>query len=231
MKVVLLQDVYKQGVAGEVVDVADGFARNYLIPQGLALKATPRALKRSEELRAQVALRRAKRDEELNQIAERLQDVTLLFGVKAGETGKLYGSVTSTDIADALLEEVGIEFDRRRVGDRPLRELGEHMVPIRLSATLTPSIRVVLHREGEEPPVLEATGEEAVVETAVAEEMEAIEDIGESPEAIMETEEDVPGAPIEDEADLPVDPVEEEVSADFDSPEDSEPEDVSGDEE
>lgn len=200
MKIVLLQDVYKKGVAGEVVDVADGFARNYLIPQGLALKATPLTLKRSEELRAQATLRRSQRDQELSNIAEMLQGVTLLFPVKAGETGKLYGSVTLAEIVDALKEKLNIEFDRRRVGDRPLRELGEHRVPIRLSAQLTPAIRVVLYREEEEPPSLEDAVEEV--------EVEIVESVA---EADLEIEEPptIASEEVEAAVELPEDPSEE----------------------
>lgn len=171
MKVILLEDVYKHGVAGEVVRVADGFARNYLIPRGMAIKATPRSLKRLEELRATVAVRRAQRDVELERVAEALQDVTLFFAVKAGETGKLYGSVTPADIAQELQEQLGVGFDRRRIGDRPLRELGSHAVMVRLSSSLTPTVQVVLYREGEKPPALgaEATSEatsEAITEAS-----------------------------------------------------------------
>jgi large subunit ribosomal protein L9 len=234
MKVVLLQDVYKRGVAGEVVDVANGFARNYLIPQGMAVKATPLALKRSEELRAQAAVRRAQRDEELGRIAEMLQDVTLLFGMRAGETGKLYGSVTQGDVADALLEELGIEFDRRRVGDRPLRELGEHRVPVRLSASLIPTIRVVVYREGEEPPSLEAAAEETAIEEAeeiIDTTIEAADDLAHvlddtpaEPTPEETGEEEVADASIEAADDLPlalddspVEPTPEETEAEEDA--------------
>jgi large subunit ribosomal protein L9 len=217
MKIVLLQDVYKRGVAGEVVDVADGFARNYLIPQGMAVKATPLALRRSEELRAQASVRKAQRNEELGRIAEKLQDVTLLFAMRAGETGKLYGSVTQVDIADALLEKLGIEFDRRRVGDRPLRELGEHMVTVRLSASLTPAIRVVIYREGEEPPALQAAAEEVVSEEAEgAEEVTEVlaEAAEELPAALAETPieaaEELPTVPAEAPTELPAEEVEDE---------------------
>jgi len=203
MKVVLLQEVYKRGVPGEVVEVADGFARNYLIPQGMAVKATPLALKRSEELRAQVAVRKAQRDEELGRVAELLQDVTLIFAVRAGESGKLYGSITQADITDALKEKLGIEFDRRRVGDRPLRELGEHKVAVRLSASLTPAIRVIVHREGEEPPALGADAEAAAPVEA--------EDIG---EVIIEMSEEMPTDLPEAEIEIPFEEPPSEEAAD-----------------
>lgn len=156
MKVLLLDDVYKQGVAGEIVDVAPGYARNYLIPHGLAVKATPGSLKQMDTLRKQVSVRRDQRSKRFQNIADKLEGLTLYFGVKAGETGKLYGSVTSSEIADELKETIGLEIDRRRIGDRPLRELGEFKLPVRLEAGLSPTVRVVVHREGEDPREAEA---------------------------------------------------------------------------
>jgi len=168
LKVILKEDVYNQGVAGEVVDVADGYARNYLIPQGFAMKATPGTLKQAEKLRKAAAARRAHVYNELQGIAEQIAEVELFFAVKAGTTGKLYGSVTMGDIADALQRDIGLEIDRRRIGEgQSLRELGEHMVPVRLGSNLTPRVRVVIHREGESP---EAAIEEA---KALLEEEEA----------------------------------------------------------
>ena len=172
MKIILLQDVYKKGVAGEVVDVAPGYARNYLIPQGMAVKATPGALRQLENLRKQAGVRRAEQEQEFDQIAEKIESLTLYFPVKAGETGKLYGSVTPAQIAEQLQTEIGLEFDRRRIGDRPLRELGGFAVPVRLDTGLTPTVKVVIFREGTEPPV-EAIAEGTDTETTVEEEAEA----------------------------------------------------------
>lgn len=151
MKIILLQDVYKQGVAGEVVNVAPGFARNYLIPRGMAAKATPGSLRQSENLRKQADVRRAERDREFGAIAEKIQSLRLYFGVKAGESGKLYGSVTSAEIAEQLKQQIGLDLDRRRIGDQPLRELGEIAVPVRLDAGLVPHVQVVVYREGHDP--------------------------------------------------------------------------------
>lgn len=151
MKIILLQDVYKKGVAGEVVNVAPGFARNYLIPRGMADKATPGALRKSENLRKLADIRRAERDQEYGAIAEKIQGLRLYFGVKAGESGKLYGSVTSGEIAEQLKGEIGLDIDRRRIGDQPLRELGEVSVPVRLDAGLVPYVQVVVYREGHDP--------------------------------------------------------------------------------
>lgn len=151
MKVILLEDVYKQGVAGEMVDVAPGYARNYLLPRGLAAKATAGALRQFENLRKAADNRREAQHAQNEQLAAQIEQITLAFPVKAGETGKLYGSVTSTEVAAELAQQLGIEIDRRRVGDRPLRELGAFNVPVRLDGGVTSHVRVIVHREGENP--------------------------------------------------------------------------------
>lgn len=166
MKVILLQDVYKKGVAGEEIDVAPGYARNYLIPKGLAVKSTPGMRRQLENLRKSAEARRAEREREFSRIAEQIAGLTLYFPVKAGETGKLYGSVTPADIAERLTQELGVEIDHRHVGDRPLRELGTFTVPVRLEANLAPTVKVVVHREGEDPRTTEAPEEAAVEEEA-----------------------------------------------------------------
>jgi large subunit ribosomal protein L9 len=151
MKIILLQDVYKKGVAGEVVEVAPGYARNFLIPRGLAVKATPGAMRAAEGLRKQSVARRAERDQEFTKLAEQIREITLYFGVRAGETGKLYGSITPGDVTEQVKAQHGIELDRRRVGDNSLRELGEFMVPVRLEAGIVPQIKVIIFREGQDP--------------------------------------------------------------------------------
>ena len=187
MKVILLQDVYKKGVAGEVVDVAPGYARNFLIPRSMAMKATPGAMRQYENLLKNADNRRVERDQEFTQIAQQLQDVTLYFGVRAGESGKLYGSVTPGDIAEQLKAERGVEVDRRRIGDRPLRELGEFNVPVRLDASLAPQIKVVVFREGQDPR--EGFAIEQAVEEEVPEEAPKAEVEMDEPEASAEPEE------------------------------------------
>ncbi|PJF25564.1 MAG: 50S ribosomal protein L9, partial [Phototrophicales bacterium] len=103
MKVILLSDVYKHGVAGEVIEVADGFARNWLLPKNLAVKATREALQQQETLRAQAEARRAQLEQRLNDLARQIDGVELFFGRRASPTGKLFGSVTTSEIAEALL--------------------------------------------------------------------------------------------------------------------------------
>jgi large subunit ribosomal protein L9 len=149
MRVLLLKDVYKLGHAGDVKKVADGYARNYLIPQRLATLATVAAVKQAETLRQNAAIVRAKLNTELSGVAEALNGLTVTFAVKAGETGKLYGSVTPAQIADEIKKVSGLEVDRRNVGQQPLREIGEFKVPVRLTTDLIPNVRVLIHREGE----------------------------------------------------------------------------------
>jgi large subunit ribosomal protein L9 len=175
MKVLLLKDVYKLGHAGDVKKVADGYARNFLIPQRLATLATVSAIKQAENLRSNASIARAKLNDELSGVAEKLNGLTLTFAVKAGETGKLYGSVTSAQIAEEILRASGLEVDRRNVGHQPLRELGEYKVPVRLTTDLIPSVKVILYREGEKlkveapaAPVAEAEAEAAAEEVEAA---------------------------------------------------------------
>ncbi len=168
MKVILLEDVYNQGVAGDVVDVAPGFARNYLIPKQLAVKATPGALKQLETLRANDAKRRAELEGRMEQVAQQIEGLTLYFPVKASERGKLFGSVTTQEIAERLKEEIGLEIDPRRVGDNPLRELGKFDVPVRLETGLVANVRVVVHREDEDPRQAEQAEAEAESEDVAA---------------------------------------------------------------
>ena len=165
MKVLLLKDVYKLGRAGDVKKVADGYGRNYLIPQRMAVLATPGALKQAETLRQNAAIARSKLNAELGGVAEKLDALTLTFAVKAGETGKLYGSITPAYIADEIKRVSGLEVDRRNVGHQPLRELGEYKVPVRLTTDLIPSVKVIIHREGE---ALKTAAASAEAETASA---------------------------------------------------------------
>jgi large subunit ribosomal protein L9 len=149
MRVLLLKDVYKLGHAGDVKKVADGYARNFLIPSRLATLATANAIKQAESLRQNAAIARAKLNAELSGVADKLNALIITFSVKAGETGKLYGSVTSAQIADEIKKTSGLDVDRRNVGHQPLRELGEYKVPVRLTTDLIPQVKVIIHREGE----------------------------------------------------------------------------------
>jgi len=148
MKVLLLKDVYKLGHAGDVKKVADGYARNYLIPRGMAALATAGAVRQAETLRTAAATLRQKMNAELGGLAEKINAAKLFFAAKAGDTGKLYGSITTQHIAEALSRELGENVDRRIVVHQPIRELGSYKVPVRLTADLIAHVAVIVHREG-----------------------------------------------------------------------------------
>jgi large subunit ribosomal protein L9 len=168
MKVLLLKDVYKLGRAGDVKKVADGYGRNFLLPQRLATLATPGALKQAERIRESAALERARLNEELSDVAEQLNGMTLIFPVKAGETGKLYGSITPAMIGDAIEAEKGIQLDKRQLDAQPIKTLGVHKVEVRLTIDLIPELTVIVHREGEAPETAYGLEEELVEEAEQA---------------------------------------------------------------
>ncbi len=151
MKVLLIKDVYKLGRAGDVKRVADGFGRNFLLPQGLAVLATSGALKQVDHIRAKATARRAVLNNELGAIAEQINGQVFTFSSRAGETGKLYGSITAQMVTDALNEKLGTKIDRHQVEMEPVRTLGEHKARVRLTVDLTPEVKVIVYREGEAP--------------------------------------------------------------------------------
>ncbi|MFZ0546582.1 MAG: 50S ribosomal protein L9 [Candidatus Promineifilaceae bacterium] len=165
MKVLLKEDVSNLGYAGEVMDVADGYGRNYLIPQGMAVKATPGVLTSAKVWRERAKVRLAELRKEHEALAERISGAKLVFYARAGDTGKLYGSVTTNDVVDALNKELGTNVDRRAVVGESLRQLGEHQVTVRLSRDYQPQVMVYIHPEGEEP--VEVVEEEVVAEVEV----------------------------------------------------------------
>ncbi len=149
MKVMLVKDVYKLGRAGDIKKVADGYGRNFLIPQGFAVLATEGALKQVQKIKAQAEIRRAAQNEELKGLADQIKAVTLTFAAKAGDTGKLYGSITTQDIATALTEKVRFEVKRQQVDIQPIRNLGEYNAHVRLTMDLVPEVKIIVHRDGE----------------------------------------------------------------------------------
>jgi large subunit ribosomal protein L9 len=179
MKVILKEYVYKHGVAGDVVNVSDGFARNYLIPRGLAVKATKYALDQNTSLMAEAAMRRNELNDRLIAVSRQIDGVELVFGRKAGSNGKLYGSVTTMDIAQALLEKTGVDINRRRISERPLREVGSYDVPVRMGHELSPTLRVTIVREEDLAAYLSG-GVEAVVAEVVPEPTEATDELDEA---------------------------------------------------
>jgi len=171
MKVLLLKDVYKLGRAGDVKKVADGYGRNYLLPQGMAILATAEALKMTDRVREKANIQRAIVNQEMDAIAKQITGLSLVFPARASETGKLYGSITTQMIADAIKARSGVEVARRQIDSQPLRMLGEYTVRIRLTVDLIPSISVVVHREGEAPTAVAAP--KAAVEEPAEPEVEA----------------------------------------------------------
>jgi large subunit ribosomal protein L9 len=207
MEVILRQDVEKVGLRGEVVDVAPGFARNYLLPRKLAETATPAKvaeLRKHEEKRAR---QEAQSFEQAQEIAQRLEGQEIRFDAQAGETGTLFGSVTATDITERVWETQKIRIDRRKLElPESLKRIGRYQVPVELFADVTATLRVAVHPEGGELPPQEEldaiAAEEARAEAeaqAAAEaehaeaeaEIEAIvaEDEGEAEEAETEASE------------------------------------------
>lgn len=190
MKVVLIDEAPGLGIAGDVRDVKDGYARNFLIPKGLAVLATPQELARADARRKAEVERRTKLNLEMETVGERLAEERVLIAVRVGPGGRLYGSVTATEIAEAVNEAMGVEIDRRAVQlAQPIRELGHHQTPVRLAPDVIPSVTITVYQEGTEPPPLveetpeeeqegaetaEATGDDVTAE-ATAEEPEAVE--------------------------------------------------------
>jgi large subunit ribosomal protein L9 len=148
MQVLLLKDVEQLGDAGDIKNVADGYARNYLLPRNLAVVATPGAVKQAETMRKAEQSRQAKALSEAQALAQELDGTTVTFEARAGEGERLYGSITNAHIAEALEEKTGLEVDRRKlVLEEPLKELGTHAVTIRLASEAEAKVTVVIERE------------------------------------------------------------------------------------
>lgn len=189
MKVLLVQDVYKLGRAGDVKKVADGYGRNYLIPQGFAVLATPGALKQADRIRSSAEAKRNLENKELSGLAKQLSDLRLIFPVKAGETGKLYGSVTSQMIVEQINKKLDTNLERHHIDAQPIRNLGVHRVNVRLTIDLVPEVLALVHREGESPESAYAYSEEEIlVETESSVDESAQQELPED-EPVVEPEE------------------------------------------
>jgi large subunit ribosomal protein L9 len=162
MKIVLRQDVPKVGEAGTIQTVANGYARNYLIPQGFAVVATDAEIKVATHNLAVKERKVHRQEEQLRSFSDKIEGQRLVFTAKSGEQGRLYGSITAADVARELSAKVGEEVDRRRVQlEEPLRTLGEHKVTVQVIGRLRPSITVVIEAEHEEEEVPAETAETA----------------------------------------------------------------------
>jgi large subunit ribosomal protein L9 len=149
MKVLLIQDVDNVGYAGDVKSVADGYGRNFLMPQKLAVLATPGALKQADTIRKTAEKRRAREKADAEAIANQVVNLELVFERRAGETGKLYGSVTSADISEAIKAKTEIDIDKRKVVlHEPIRILGSQEVTIRLMIDVATTVKVTVLPEG-----------------------------------------------------------------------------------
>ena len=148
MRVILMQDMHNLGLEGDILDVADGYARNYLLPKGFALEATSQNLKFLEARRKKIEARRLKAKEDAEQLKEKMEGLELCFTQKAGEEGKLYGSVTAIDIAEEL-EKQGIVVDRRKIVlERPIKEIGDFEVKVKIYPEVTANLKVKVQAEG-----------------------------------------------------------------------------------
>lgn len=151
MKVVLLKDVPGLGKMDTAVNVADGYARNYLIPRGLAIPASSNELKRVSELREAEKRKEMREEDKAREDARKLKEHGVTIRAKAGETGRLYGSITSQDVADAINKELGVEVDRRKIElSDPIREIGTFAAIVKLFAGVSAEVMInVVSAEGE----------------------------------------------------------------------------------
>jgi large subunit ribosomal protein L9 len=181
MDVILLSDVDKVGLRGEVVSVARGYARNYLLPRRLAEPATPARVAELERRESQRARHEAKTFEHAQEIADLLRKTVLRFEVKAGPTGSLFGSVTPTDIADEIWRARKIRVDRRKIGlDDTIKRIGRYEVPIDLFTDVTVEVKTLVVPEGGElPPEEELEAMEAEEQAAAEAEAAPAEEAGE----------------------------------------------------
>lgn len=168
MKVILKEDVFKLGSLGDEVEVKRGFARNFLIPQGKALPLTRENIKQINHHRSLLAQKRADAIEKATNFAKQLEDIEIVFAMKSGESGKLFGSVTQKHIYDALIEK-GIDLDRKQLNlSGPIKHLGSHVLPVKLHTEVTADlvVKVVPETETEKPVEVEnESSEDASAET------------------------------------------------------------------
>ena len=170
MNVILLKDVEKLGLRGEVVSVARGYARNFLLPRQLAEVATEGRVKEVKRIDAQKALHEARSTEQAAEIAATLAKLVLRFDVKSGPTGSLFGSVTTTDIADEIWRIRKIRVDRRKIGIGTIKRIGRYSVPVDLFEGVTAELKLMVVPEGGElPPEEELAAMEAAEAAAAAE--------------------------------------------------------------
>jgi large subunit ribosomal protein L9 len=199
MEVILLRDVEKVGLRGDVVSVARGYARNFLLPRGLAEQATKARVAEMQKRDAQRARHEAKTADEASAIAGTLAKTELRFEVKAGPTGSLFGSVTPTDIADELWKQAKVRVDRRKIGVDNIKRIGRYDVPIDLFQDVRVEVKMLVVPEGGELP---SEDELAAMEAAELKAAEPEETLHEGPaiEELLLEEEEPPPAPADEAA-------------------------------
>ena len=228
MQVILRQDVEKVGLRGEVVDVAPGFARNYLLPRKLAETATPAKVAELRKLEDKRARHEAQSFEQAQEILQRVEAAELRFDVPAGETGTLFGSVTATDVAERLWETEKVRIDRRKL-DLPesIKRIGRYQIPVELFADVTATLRIAVVPEGGELPPQEEldaiAAAEAEAEAAAQAEAEAEHEAAEAEiEAVVEAEEEVEPDPEAEAEQVPDDAFDRAADAADELPADAE---------
>ena len=216
MRVILIRDVDRLGTAGEVKDVADGYGRNYLLPKGLAELASADGLKRADEYRQAEERRHEALNAEMQGLAGILDGLEVSIKAKAGDKGRLYGSVTSADIAEETQRLTGHDIDKRKVElPEPIHQLGEYEVTVKLSRDMTPALKVIVIAEGMEGRVAEQDDEPVAKDQKKTKkkDMESEPDLDTAEAAVAESVEAADG----DNADAPVEssaPQTDEVAGD-----------------
>ena len=169
MKVILTQEVLGLGDPGEVVTVKNGYGRNYLVPRGLAIEATKKNIKTVEAERERISIKAAREAGKVADDADKLKGTAVTIKARAGESGKLYGSVTNMDIA-AALAGLGFDIDRRRIilAEGPLKSLGAHTIPVKLHPQVVVDIQVTVEAEYTEEELAKAAAKQAAAEKSAA---------------------------------------------------------------
>ncbi len=215
MDVILLTDVEKVGLRGEVVSVARGYARNFLLPRSLAEPATPAKVAELRKVDEQRARHEARSVEHAEEIADVLRKTVLSFDVKSGPTGALFGSVTTTDIADEIWRTRKIRVDRKKIGTDALKRIGRYAIPIQVFEDVTVEVKTLVVPEGGELPPEEELAAMEAAEAAEAEAQAAAD--AEAKTAAAEAEAAVEYLDEEEDAEAAPTPAEAAEAADFEA--------------
>ena len=176
MKIILKEDVFKLGSLGDEVEVKSGYARNYLIPQGKALLLNRENVKQISHHKSILAKKRADAIAQARSFGQKIEDAELIFTMKSGEGGKLFGSVTQKHIYDALVE-AGIELDRKKLGlPSPIKNLGKHVIPVKLHTEVVSNLKIKVVAEVTEEDSQPADGEAEAVDAAATSEEKPVEE-------------------------------------------------------